>query len=422
MQATKYECTGCGAELQFDPDHKTWTCPYCGNVYTQSDMDKAYGKSKGKRTVDQDVAASYQSDVKTIECTCPTCGAVNTISERTYATNCSFCNASILLEDHINAVCPDGIMPFAVTKEAAVQTLQGWCRKRWFLPKGFREPENLQNTTGYYVPYWIISCEAHTELEGTGQWSNTWESGNYRYTETKYYRFRRAADIPIQHIPCNASDHFNTTLLEAIEPFPYSNLEVFSKHYLNGYQASSYDRPVLTAYSDMKDRISDSCLAVLKKDANYGNARYTYQSIGLQRDHYNYVLLPVWSLDYKYRNNSYRFFINGQTGELAGHAPVSIGKCLLLSVILAVVVSICVFLFLYLLYGNDILVSFHIYALIILFLFALPVGCISFACASWSGKAHTSHSTADYIASQNLRILREDTLMNTKKTRTKINN
>lgn len=422
MHASKYECTGCGAELEFDPDHKTWTCPYCGSVYTQSDMDKAYGKSKGKRTVGQDVAASYQSDAQTIECTCPTCGAVNTISERTYATNCSFCKSPILLEDHINAVCPDGIMPFAVTKETAAQTLQDWYKKRWFLPKDFRKPENLQNITGYYVPYWIISCEAHTELEGTGQCSDSWESGNYRYTETKYYRFRRAANIPIQHLPCNASDHFNTTLLEAIEPFPYSKLEVFSKHYLNGYQASSYDRPVLTAYSDMKDRVSDSCKNILKNDAmhSYTSIHYTYQSIGLQRDHYNYVLLPVWSLDYKYGNTSYRFFINGQTGELAGQAPVSIGKCILFSVIFAVVAFICTLLFLYFTFDDDATVKF--YVLFSLFVVALPVWCISFIYARKTGKQQTPHSATDYIPSSNLRILREDTLMNTKKTRTKINN
>ncbi len=38
------------------------------------------------------------------------------------------------------------------------------------------------------------------------------------------------------------------------------------------------------------------------------------------------VMLPVWVMAYRYRDNVYRFLINGQTGQSTGNAPVSVTK------------------------------------------------------------------------------------------------
>jgi hypothetical protein len=35
------------------------------------------------------------------------------------------------------------------------------------------------------------------------------------------------------------------------------------------------------------------------------------------------VLLPVWIMAYRYREQVYRFLVNGQTGKATGQAPVS---------------------------------------------------------------------------------------------------
>jgi hypothetical protein len=38
------------------------------------------------------------------------------------------------------------------------------------------------------------------------------------------------------------------------------------------------------------------------------------------------VLLPVWIVAYRYRDQLFRFLINGQTGQASGQAPVSWAK------------------------------------------------------------------------------------------------
>ena len=41
---------------------------------------------------------------------------------------------------------------------------------------------------------------------------------------------------------------------------------------------------------------------------------------------FKHVLLPVWMAAYKYSGKTYRFLVNGQTGEVQGERPWSVWK------------------------------------------------------------------------------------------------
>ena len=41
---------------------------------------------------------------------------------------------------------------------------------------------------------------------------------------------------------------------------------------------------------------------------------------------FKHILLPVWMAAYKYGGKSYRFLVNGQTGEVQGERPWSVWK------------------------------------------------------------------------------------------------
>ncbi len=41
---------------------------------------------------------------------------------------------------------------------------------------------------------------------------------------------------------------------------------------------------------------------------------------------FKHILLPVWMAAYKYAGKSYRFLVNGQTGEVQGERPWSVWK------------------------------------------------------------------------------------------------
>jgi hypothetical protein len=60
--------------------------------------------------------------------------------------------------------------------------------------------------------------------------------------------------------------------------------------------------------------------------------------------HFKHVLLPVWMSAYRFRDKTYRFLVNGQTGEVAGESPVSWQRVTFLVIAILVVVVIALLL------------------------------------------------------------------------------
>ena len=54
---------------------------------------------------------------------------------------------------------------------------------------------------------------------------------------------------------------------------------------------------------------------------------------------FKHVLLPVWVAAYKYRGQSYRFVVNGQTGKVQGERPWSWIKITLAVIAAAIVIG-----------------------------------------------------------------------------------
>jgi hypothetical protein len=53
---------------------------------------------------------------------------------------------------------------------------------------------------------------------------------------------------------------------------------------------------------------------------------------------WKHVLLPIWSVAYRYGGKTYPVLVHGQTGRVVGRAPLSWAKILLLALVVAALV------------------------------------------------------------------------------------
>jgi hypothetical protein len=59
---------------------------------------------------------------------------------------------------------------------------------------------------------------------------------------------------------------------------------------------------------------------------------------------FKHILLPIWIAAYKFNGKSYRFLVNGQTGEVQGERPWSVWKILLACLVVAAIIGTVVWL------------------------------------------------------------------------------
>ena len=71
---------------------------------------------------------------------------------------------------------------------------------------------------------------------------------------------------------------------------------------------------------------------------DFSSVRVENYNDRIDLESWNYTLLPVWVVTYKYNGKIYPFAINGQTGKTYGMLPTSKAKLSILFAIIAVAV------------------------------------------------------------------------------------
>ncbi|MGN0508176.1 MAG: hypothetical protein ACI4GX_02995, partial [Ruminococcus sp.] len=89
----------------------------------------------------------------------------------------------------------------------------------------------------------------------------------------------------------------------------------------------------------VQQRMQEYCKQLLKDTMKEFSAiKVENYNDKIDLESWNYTLLPVWVVTYKYKGEIYPFAINGQTGKTYGKLPTSKAKLAILFAIIAVAV------------------------------------------------------------------------------------
>jgi hypothetical protein len=86
----------------------------------------------------------------------------------------------------------------------------------------------------------------------------------------------------------------------------------------------------------MEDQVRQECAREVPGDTH----RNLSVDTAFSQMVFRHVLLPLWIAAYRYRERTYRFLVNGQTGEVQGEAPLSWWKITLAVLAVAVIALI----------------------------------------------------------------------------------
>ena len=111
--------------------------------------------------------------------------------------------------------------------------------------------------------------------------------------------------------------------MDALEPFDYSNLREFSMNYLSGFLAEKYDVDRKDVFPRIKKRVDDNTEALIRNSMQYDRINMLEKNIVIEKTDWEYVMMPVWFLTYKFNDTNYYFAMNGETGKVMVFRRVS---------------------------------------------------------------------------------------------------
>lgn len=285
----------------YDPKLRKMHCPYCDEVDTQN-REEGTGME-----------------------VCPNCGGPLDAGKYRSAVKCEYCGNYIIFEERVEKEYkPRFILPFRIDRKEAAERIAKSCGNRLFMPESFLSEASVKKMEGSYVPFWLYDMTADLSYRGTGTRIRVWRAGDTEYTETSWYQVCRDMEVDFQKLPVDASLEMKDDIMDRMEPYQYQELVDFDEEYMSGFLSEIYNETAQDLSPRAEQKAKEDAGKFLKQTlTEYATLMPQLNEVRMKNRRENYALLPVWWYRYRYREQDYDFFVNGQTGKVIGKAPLS---------------------------------------------------------------------------------------------------
>jgi ribosomal protein S27E len=357
----RWPCEQCGADLRFAPGQTELKCDHCGHVQKIPAADA--GKISGALTehdlakgLSDDLPASASEAVRTTSC--PACGARIEFQGADHAAKCPFCDTPVVVDTGTERrIKPQALVPFQLDEKTARRALIQWLGRLWFAPNGVQQYTRAGRAlNGIYLPYWTFDAATRSRYTGakgvhyyetrtvTVNVNGRNEMRQEQVQKTRWYPAAGRVARNFDDVLAIASTSLPVRLGDGLEPWDLSALQPYTPDYLAGFQAEGYTVALADGVQTAHGKMAFVIQSDVRQDIGGDVQRIDTLDTDYSAETFKHILLPVWMAAYKYGGKSYRFLVNGQTGEVQGERPYSAWKIAFAVLLLLIIGGVLVYL------------------------------------------------------------------------------
>lgn len=312
-------CKNCAGTLVFDPKVNKLVCKRCGTSFGADEV-KDYSEEllSDVNTLRKRAVSYYDANIYV----CNHCGAEVILHGHEASTFCVYCgNPTIVFNRISKQISPDGIIPFRITKEQALENVQTMFGSGAFVPDEIKKLK-VDKIRGIYIPYWIVDAEFHDSVVVKSSFND--EDG-YRYNEYNGVTGR----CTVHKVICDASKRFNNELSYNLEPFNLGMVKDFDPDYLAGFYSDISDLSLKELRKDVATRCDKMYCEKVMGQLPGAHKEVIGRSPSVEiHDDPIYALFPVWCMTYTFEGITHTILVNGQTGKVVGTVPFARKKAI----------------------------------------------------------------------------------------------
>ncbi|MDY0217223.1 MAG: hypothetical protein RBS19_09735 [Bacteroidales bacterium] len=336
----KFPCKNCGGFSIFEPGQHSLKCKYCGelNEIIQEDIDVV---EENFEEMISEICMDDEMSINVLQIKCDACGAQSTLPENITSSNCPFCGTAIVIanESIKRIIKPKYLIPFKISKSKGQELYSKWIKSHFFAPSSLKKMANLESIVGVYTPYWTYDAQVESTYFG--------ERGtNYTTTETRNGKQESVTKVRWSYVSGTISHFFDDVLVAASKSLPkklanqltnwnYSELVNYKEDFVSGFRTEIYQIDLKNGFNEAKNKMNEEIKSLIKSDIGGDQQKISKSTTQYSKITFKHILLPIWISSYRYKNKTYNFLINGQTGDICGNYPKSAWK--IMGVILLII-------------------------------------------------------------------------------------
>ena len=346
-----FKCPKCGSsDITFAEKEHLLKCNYCRSLYKDEnqkvdDENKIkilIGTTKGEATNNID----NSNDIITLKC--DGCGAEVVINTKdTPSAKCQWCHATLSLNKVLpNGITPDRILPFKITKESALLSMEKFLNENGnYANKIFKEKLTLDNIYGVYLPYMTIDANIHAKLKGKG--IHLVKIKGKKKVKEEIYEVEREFDLYVDDLLVETNSNNNLSneerannIINSVLPFDTNNAVKYNANYLRGYSLEKRDLNYKELEDDINNKLKDISKTLSKKDKLFYNKGINWkeEDIKIIGTKWLTIYVPVWIYSYQEIRKKEKYLhyiaVNGRTNKTMGSIAPDDNKIRITTIIL----------------------------------------------------------------------------------------
>jgi predicted RNA-binding Zn-ribbon protein involved in translation (DUF1610 family) len=348
-------CSSCGGEMAYDPGKQQLLCGNCGSTRELPRAnDKVVEISFEEAASLADQPQGYGVASKVFHCN--SCGANTSVGPDQVSFNCPFCGSTnVNAEAHeARVIRPSGLLPFKVTKTAALEKFKVWIGKGFFAPSNLKRLAQLDKIRSVYLPFWTYDADTFSDWSAEAGYyyytteSSTDSNGNVTERQVRHTRWEYVSgyhERDFDDVLVVGSTGLEQKFSEQIFPYELNEIVNYDGRFILGHDSEVYQKDVKEGFGVAEGIMDTQIRAEITRQVPGDTQRNLHIQTQKSAITFKHILLPIWIAAYMYNNKVYRFLVNGQTGKISGKRPTAAWKVILLILIILGIGVGCYFLF-----------------------------------------------------------------------------
>ncbi len=327
------KCPNCSAELKYEIGSQSITCAYCGSSFNPEELNVDANKSEE--------VTDEKNSVEAKRFSCSQCGAELLTFDDTAVTFCSYCGSQVMIESRLIKINnPDYVIPFKKTKEECIKNYKKKLRRNIFAPRYMKTDIVVSKFRGIFMPYAIYTTSIHNNCSNTGERYNH-RSGDYVYYDDYALISNIDSDYEGLHfdLASNYYDKFSGAIPFDIKEKKDFSVNYLAGYYADKKDVSilAYDEMA------KRISIDDASRKLSKKweyrRYHCKTIKVPLEVSERKTAMFPVYFLSVKDKDNKHINYA---VANGQTGKVAADIPIDFKKYIFFTLIIGVIIFLLI--------------------------------------------------------------------------------
>jgi hypothetical protein len=299
-----YQCPSCGGELIYVKQTDDMICTSCNSHFSLLDIEP---KDTGESQL------------------CISCGSPIDSHGNILSGFCEACERSVIHTDVLDSMqTPDFIAPFEFDDKEAEKKFKAWLKTRPLVSNELRKSIHITKTNKYLMPFWCFDYENSGSMLFDVTTTTKHSSGDYIITEIKHFDAEVIGNVITNYIPADGMEELDDDYMEAITPFNNDNITNFDPCVLSGTRSKRYDydnRQVKHVADTINERFVVDYFS--QRIQGYKVANIKADAVIKRNNQINLIYYPLYIFSCNVDGKTYKFYMNGQSGCIAGETPIS---------------------------------------------------------------------------------------------------